>query len=100
MRGELARLHRADVEVFGGAKPIHADATASEAARTLAAGHFPSQAEALRLCRSIATMNASSAIPPLSDQTPTWSKAADLARRWGLNHLADRLAQRAARSAR
>ena len=66
----------------------------------LAAGHFPSQAEALRLYRSIATMNASSAIPALSDQTPTWSRAADLARRWGLNHLADRLAQRAARSAR
>ena len=66
----------------------------------LAAGHFPSQAEALRLYRSIATMNASSAIPALSDQTPTWSRAADLARRWGLNHLADRLAQRTARSTR
>jgi DNA polymerase I len=62
----------------------------------LAAGRFPTQAEALRLYRSIATMNASAPIPPLSDQTPTWSKAADLARAWGLNQLADRLAQRAA----
>src|SRR5215472_4057873 len=65
----------------------------------LAAGRFPTQAEALRLYRSIATMNASTAIPTLKDQNPTWSKAADPARRWGLNHLADRLAQRAARSA-
>jgi DNA polymerase-1 len=62
----------------------------------LAAGRFPTQAEALRLYRSIATMNASAPIPPLPDQTPTWSEAADLARAWGLNQLADRLAQRAA----
>jgi DNA polymerase-1 len=65
----------------------------------LAAGRFPTQAEALRLYRSIATMNASAPIPALSDQTPTWSKAADLARAWGLNHLADRLDQRAAANA-
>jgi DNA polymerase I len=62
----------------------------------LAAGLFPTQAEALRLYRSIATMNASAPIPPLSDQKPTWSKAADLTRTWGLNQLANRLAQRAA----
>jgi DNA polymerase-1 len=62
----------------------------------LAAGRFPTQAEALRLFRSIATMDASAPIPALSDQTPTWSKAADLARSWGLNQLADRLARRAA----
>jgi DNA polymerase-1 len=66
----------------------------------LAAGRFPTQAEALRLYRSIATMNASAPIPALSDQRPTWSKAADLARTWGLNQLADRLAQRAAASPR
>jgi DNA polymerase I len=62
----------------------------------LAAGLFPIQAEALRLYRSIATMNAAAPIPALPDQTPTWPQAADLARRWGLNQLADRLAQRAA----
>jgi DNA polymerase-1 len=66
----------------------------------LAAGLFPIQAKALRLYRTIATMNASAPIPALSNQIPTWSKAADLARRWGLNQLADRLAQRAAASAR
>jgi DNA polymerase-1 len=65
----------------------------------LAAGLFPAQAEALRLYRSIATMNASAPIPALPDQTPTWSKAADLARAWGLDQLADRLAQRAPASA-
>jgi DNA polymerase-1 len=66
----------------------------------LAAGFFPVQAEALRLYRSIATMNASAPVPALPDQTPTWSRAADLARTWRLNQLADRLAQRASASAR
>jgi DNA polymerase-1 len=60
----------------------------------LAAGLFPTQAEALQLYRSIATMNASAPIPALSDQFPTWCKAADLARTWELNQLADRLTQR------
>jgi len=64
----------------------------------LAAGLFPAQAEALRLYRSIATMNASAPIPVLRDQTPTWSKAADLAHKWGLNQLGGRLAQRATAS--
>lgn len=66
----------------------------------LAAGRFPTQADALRLYRSIATMNASAPIPALCDHTPTWFKAADLARTWGLNQLADRLTRRAAASAR
>jgi DNA polymerase-1 len=61
----------------------------------LAAGLFPTQAEALRLYRTIATMNASAPIPALPDQAPTWSKAADLARKWELHQLADRLVQRA-----
>lgn len=62
----------------------------------LAAGRFPTQAEALRLYRSIATMKDSAPVPALSDQIPTWSKASDLARAWGLDQLADRLADRAA----
>ena len=62
----------------------------------LAAGRFPTQAEALRLYRSIATMNNSAPVAALSDQIPTWSKASDLVRAWGLDQLADRFADRAA----
>jgi len=54
-------------------------------------GSFAAQAEKLRLYRSIATMDASAPLPSLDDQTPTWSAAAALARRWELNQLADRL---------
>jgi hypothetical protein len=45
----------------------------------------------LRLFRSIATMNRKAPLPPLAAQKPTWAKAADLARTWGLDQLADRL---------
>jgi DNA polymerase I len=57
----------------------------------LAAGLFPAQADDLRLFRSIATMNRKAPLPSLAAQKPTWAKAADLARIWGLNQLADRL---------
>ncbi len=57
----------------------------------LAAGRFPMQGDALRLFRSIATMDRSTPIPALRDQTPAWAKASELAREWGLNQLADRL---------
>lgn len=57
----------------------------------LKAGCFPALAEKLRLYRSIATMDKSAPLPPLRNQKPTWSKAADLARQWELNRLADRL---------
>jgi DNA polymerase-1 len=59
----------------------------------LAAGKFADQAEALRLYRRVATMDASAPLPPLPDQTPSWSKAAALAREWELNRLADRLTE-------
>jgi DNA polymerase-1 len=59
----------------------------------LAAGRFPAQAEELRLYRRIATMDASAPLPAIADQTPTWAKAAALARDWELNRLADRLAE-------
>jgi DNA polymerase-1 len=59
--------------------------------KALAAGRFPSQAEALRLYRSIATMDASAPLPALRNQKPTWDKSAALARAWELNALADRL---------
>jgi DNA polymerase I len=59
----------------------------------LAAGRFPTQAKMLRLYKSIATMNASAPLPLLGDQAPSWTKASDLVRTWGLNQLADRLAE-------
>jgi DNA polymerase I len=59
--------------------------------KILASGRFAEQAEDLRLYRRIATMDASAPIPKLPDQTPSWAKAAALARDWALNRLADRL---------
>jgi DNA polymerase I len=64
--------------------------------KLLAEGRLTAQTDELRLYRSIATMNASAPIPSLEDQTPTWAKAAALARDWELNRLADRLAALAA----
>ena len=61
----------------------------------LEAGFFRSQADELRLFRSIATMDASAPLPSLVDKTPTWDVAAGLAREWGLNQLADRLTEKA-----
>ena len=57
----------------------------------LKAGRFPKQAVELRLYKSIATMNRKAPLPKLPDQTPTWAKAAALARDWELNVLAGRL---------
>jgi DNA polymerase-1 len=59
----------------------------------LEAGRFSSEAEDLRLYRRIATVDASAPLPPLEDQKPTWAEASALAREWGLNGLADRLAK-------
>ena len=61
----------------------------------LEAGLFQTQAEMLRLYRLIATMDAAAPLPPLADQAPTWASASSLARGWGLNQLADRLAEKA-----
>jgi DNA polymerase-1 len=57
----------------------------------LRAGRFAGQADELRLYRRIATMDATAPLPPVRDQTPTWSEAAAFARHWELNRLADRL---------
>jgi hypothetical protein len=57
----------------------------------LAAGLFSAQAEDLGLFRSIATMNGKAPLPSLATQKPTWIRAADLARAWGLDQLANRL---------
>jgi 5'-3' exonuclease len=61
----------------------------------LDAGLFQSQAQMLRLYRLIATMDATAPLPSLADQTPNWVSASNLARRWGLKQLADRLAEKA-----
>jgi DNA polymerase-1 len=58
--------------------------------KALAAGRFEREAEKLRLYRSIATMDKRAPLPPLRNQKPTWEKAANLAREWQLNKLADR----------
>jgi len=57
----------------------------------LAAGRYSGHAEKLRMFRAIATMNPKAPLPMLRDQTPTWEKAAALAKTWGLNQLARRL---------
>jgi DNA polymerase I len=59
--------------------------------KAIAAGRFPTQAEKLRLYRSIATMDRSAPLPALPDQRPSWRHAAALARDWQLNKLAERL---------
>lgn len=57
----------------------------------LADGRFAAEADALRLYRHIATMDASAPLPPLEDQEPTWLRGAELARAWGLGRLSERL---------
>jgi DNA polymerase-1 len=59
--------------------------------QALADARFVEQAEALRLYKRIATMDAGAPLPSLDDQTPTWQAAAALAREWDLQRLADRL---------
>jgi exodeoxyribonuclease-3 len=59
----------------------------------LKAGRFPNQAKELMLYRSIATMDAGAPLSPVADQTPTFDKAAALAKAWDLNKLADRLTE-------
>ena len=54
-------------------------------------GQLAGQADQLRMYRRIATMDAAAALPVLDDQTPSWGKAAELAREWELNRLAQRL---------
>jgi DNA polymerase-1 len=64
-------------------------------AAILKAGRFPRQAEDLRLYRAIATMDKNAPLPRLTDQKPTWAKAAALAGKWQLRQLAGRLEQMA-----
>jgi DNA polymerase-1 len=59
----------------------------------LAAGRFAAEAEDLLLYRRIATMDASAPLPPLNDQSPTWTEASTFARSLGHERLAKRLAE-------
>jgi DNA polymerase I len=61
--------------------------------RLLTKGRLNAQAEALRLYKRIAAMDATAPIPALDDKIPTWDKAARLAEGWELNNLARRLEQ-------
>jgi DNA polymerase-1 len=58
----------------------------------LADGKFPTQADDLRLYRRIATMDREAPIPDLPDMVPTWGRASELAKEWGLEALSKRLA--------
>jgi DNA polymerase-1 len=57
----------------------------------LAAGRFDKEADALRLYRSIATMDRTAPIPSLPDVAPDWVAAAAHVRGLGLPKLANRL---------
>ena len=81
----------------GAAALLRKYATLEEA---FADGQLTSQAEQLRLYRRIAVMDAAAPLPPIDGQTPSWDKAAALARDWELNRLADRLQDLAKTEAR
>jgi exodeoxyribonuclease-3 len=64
----------------------------------LAAGRLTSQADELRLYRHIATMDPTAPLPALANQSPTWDRAANLARDWQLDRLAQRFDELASAS--
>ena len=80
----------------GAAALLHKYAGLDEA---FADGQLAGQAEQLRIYRRIATMDPAAPLPELDDQTPTWDRAAALARDWNLARLAARLAELAAKPA-
>jgi DNA polymerase I len=57
----------------------------------LDAGQFSDQAEALRLYKRLATMDADAPLTLPENQQPRWDRAAALAQEWQLNQLARRL---------
>jgi DNA polymerase I len=56
--------------------------------RIIAEGRLTEQADALKLYKRLATMDATAPLPALGDQTSDWAQAAALARKWELNQLA------------
>jgi DNA polymerase-1 len=77
----------------GAAALLHKYPTLEDA---FAAGLLAAQADQLRVYRRIATMDAGAPLPGLDDQTPSWDRAAALARDWDLDRLAQRLDELAA----
>ena len=57
----------------------------------LAAGRFAAEADALRLYRRLATLDATAPLPPLDGQAPRFAEGAAFARELGLNRLAERI---------
>ena len=57
----------------------------------LEAGRFGAEADALRLYRRLATLDASAPLPPLEGQAPRFEEGAAFARGLGLGRLADRI---------
>jgi DNA polymerase-1 len=57
----------------------------------LEAGRFAAEADALRLYRHIATLDATAPLPPIENREADLAGAAALAREWGLERLAGRL---------
>ena len=62
--------------------------------RIIAEGRLTEQADALKLYKRLATMDATAPLPSLGDQRPDWAQAAALAREWELNQLARRFDER------
>ena len=56
----------------------------------LAEGRFSAEADALRLYRSIATLDRDAPLPPLPDVSPDWAAAAEHARELGMDGLVRR----------
>ena len=61
----------------------------------LEAGEFPSQVEDLRTYVRLTRLQYHAPLPELPDAEPDWERAAELAKRWGLQRLAERLKERA-----
>ncbi len=59
------------------------------------AGVFQDQAEDLRLYVRLTRLQYHAPVPELPDAQPSWSTGAELAERWGLGKLAERLRERA-----
>ena len=57
----------------------------------LGAGRFAAEADALRLYRRLATLDATAPLPPLESQSPRFAEGAAFARGLGLTRLAERI---------
>ena len=62
----------------------------------LESGGFPDQVEDLRMYLRLTRLQYHAPLPELPDAQPNWSAGAELAERWGLKKLHERLTERAA----